>query len=941
MNALATISEHPSSQLGDDDPELLLPVDVLLRVHDGVFEAAQMDMGVDQPVKRWIEAHWRPDCAEPNGIHHEVALSFADWKEDLARHDGVPKDLANLILALAYLRQTSRADIPASPDTLAVIWSLIHRALTSPSLHISPSRSSQGFLSIPLYSRRISEKPMVDQLFEDRRPLVESKPIQECISDEPVKRFDELIRLHVWLPDGERGVRAFAVHSHQPWAQSWVLVGKGANHTFRVERCTANNSAQATHEEYAVRWSADGRAHGEDYKPHQTSSKVVNTGVRVCAREERTESHTRDMSYTIPENTYHLSEVDPDAIHATLFFFDSSRGFDRDARVLGPPAAEYHEQPRNVVDCTTANLVDIVDATRRWELFIKEGRRHARRSDWEHALRAFESALDASSFLTTVLGPQASRYRHMVLADLGNTNRRFGRYSQARQLLEGVLVSVPPCPLRIEACGELGVVYRHLGRLDDARRVLEEQYATAAALGMERDMCRAVGNLGMVNYQLSQERADVSLLATAIEQQQERILVEQPQAGSTDSLGVPSVWEIIGLSRLSLCYIVRGDLEAAAVTALEGLNLAIASEDSTAIAMSRFFHGRALLHDGRWEEALTELTGRPGACSPAMAFCKEPSEEHRGYIHELLGAGVHMDSIDEHGYTALDYAVFSGDAATEQLILEGLRRSLGGDVDVQLAGHRREARLRKGHRELFQEEMRPVLLASKREGRNGLGELRRVYRDALAADDSKSRLFDRFKFVPYADFKAADKLPRSIDGLTKVYEPRSKDREDSHGRDAQHIVFFSYRWINHEPGAVSPDDAKKTQYRRMLKAIETFLAMHPSVDGNKLGILDTCVDQESPEAGVSALPMNLAQCDAVISLVDEEYYTRAWCCVEVLMVQRLRRAWGFHAWYECDEKGTLHEGRQGPEIEMEGKLLSYEEDRPKVAFLERQSGLLG
>ncbi|KAI0358425.1 hypothetical protein OH77DRAFT_1181059 [Trametes cingulata] len=61
-----------------------------------------------------------------------------------------------------------------------------------------------------------------------------------------------------------------------------------------------------------------------------------------------------------------------------------------------------------------------------------------------------------------------------------------------------------------------------------------------------------------------------------------------------------------------------------------------------------------------------------------------------------------------------------------------------------------------------------------------------------------------------------------------------------------------------------------------------------------------------------------------------------------LMAQRLRQAWGSHFWYyECDKEGTLREGRQGPEIEMKSKQLSYEEDRPKVAFLERQSKLLG
>jgi len=31
-----------------------------------------------------------------------------------------------------------------------------------------------------------------------------------------------------------------------------------------------------------------------------------------------------------------------------------------------------------------------------------------------------------------------------------------------------------------------------------------------------------------------------------------------------------------------------------------------------------------------------------------------------------------MDLVDDQGYTALDYAVFGGDKATEELVLKGL-----------------------------------------------------------------------------------------------------------------------------------------------------------------------------------------------------------------------------------------------------------------------------
>lgn len=105
--------------------------------------------------------------------------------------------------------------------------------------------------------------------------------------------------------------------------------------------------------------------------------------------------------------------------------------------------------------------------------------------------------------------------------------------------------------------------------------------------------------------------------------------------------------------------------------------------------------------------------------------------------------------------------------------------------------------------------------------------------------------------------------------------------------------------------------------------------------------------------GVNALPMILAQCDVLISLTDDQYLTRAWCCVEVLMVQVLKRSYNLHKWYEQvlaePSQGTdgdvkqwmLRDGPMDLEIDVKDKLLSSEEDRPKILFLERQSKLLG
>jgi hypothetical protein len=93
--------------------------------------------------------------------------------------------------------------------------------------------------------------------------------------------------------------------------------------------------------------------------------------------------------------------------------------------------------------------------------------------------------------------------------------------------------------------------------------------------------------------------------------------------------------------------------------------------------------------------------------------------------------------------------------------------------------------------------------------------------------------------------------------------------------------------------------------------------------------------------------MVIAQCDAMISLLDSEYYERGWCSVEVMMVQTLRRSYGLHLWFEDvpareDELSNIGLLRKADdrEIIMKDVLLSYEEDRPKIMFLERQSKLL-
>ena len=330
--------------------------------------------------------------------------------------------------------------------------------------------------------------------------------------------IDELLRLHVWLPDRQRGSAEFAIHSHQPSTPSWILAGEGKDDSYKVE--DAPDSSIATYAKYALAWS-DSQNLSTAYKTHQTSSVVVNTGNLVFGMPTDSALHTRDMDHSISAAKFHQPEVLPNIVHGTLFFFDVSRGSEKDACVLGPKDEESFTQPRDPAGITPAALASMVDAVRSWEIFMRLGQKHAQCAEWEYALKSFNSTLSLCEFSKHF--PNVIRYRHLVLGELGNTNRRFGRYEQAKGILERALSEMGPSLQRVEFSGELGVVYRHMNRLADAKRAFEIQYETAKQFKFERAMCRSVGNLGMTNYQLSQHDHDDALLKVAIDQLMERV----------------------------------------------------------------------------------------------------------------------------------------------------------------------------------------------------------------------------------------------------------------------------------------------------------------------------------------------------------------------------------------------------------------------------------
>ncbi|KAI1848766.1 hypothetical protein JX266_005625 [Neoarthrinium moseri] len=923
---------------GDGTSKTHISPAVLCRILRGVSVAANTSVDLLSMTTDWVTTTAK-SFVDNGGSSEDFCWTVTQWlfaaSQSFGKEQQPAIQVITVALAVALLRERRQvATSNTLPDDITLAWSLIHQALTLGDPICTPSRSAQGFLSVALCS---------------------------LITD---GNIEELWRFHVWLPDGKRGNAEFTLHSHQPFAESWILAGEGIDHSYAVTPAVSESAA--THATYRLSWN-DGVKNGSEYKTHQISSSIVNTGELVSTVLTRSETHRRDNNYTIPSANYHRTEVQPNAIHATIFVFDSSRGFQRDAPVLGPVAGEALTQQRDPAGVTAAELARLAGTLRSWEDSVTQGRELAYHVKWEDAFRAFQKALHILDLHQGIRLPP--HYRTRTLIELGNVNRRFGRYHEAQKYLVSALRDMDPSMERAELSGESGVVHRHMNKLLEAKQHFGEQYTIACEFNEIRTMCRAIGNLGMVNYQLFRRDGGKDILDTATRQLLLRVQLArgikssttlEPDAARAGRQNVRSAitWEAIGLARLSLCYGAKGEIPRAIASAKESLQIMTGSGDATVIAMSQFFYGRALLlAGGAYRPEAMEQFNQKGTCTPAMALCKEPSEEHQGYLEEMINAGADLDMRDEQGYTALDYAVFSGDSRTESLVVDGLRNnfllSKIGNADSLVSQRLTEAHVRKGYREMLQESLRPALLRT--HGLGAFSEVRAAYANSLASDPKKRTMFDQLKFILYRDFVCIQRLPRSSDNLACCQSIKT-----AQSKTANFLIFFSYRWINERPNGhnkpshVTPDDDQHTQYRRMLIALDKFLIKHPRVDSHSLGIwMDfACVNQDNPISGVQSLPLIIVQCDAMISPVDETYFGRAWCSVEIMFIKALSKAYGRHLWYEqvavdtlqhaegSFPKYTLRAGDVETEVVLADKKLTFESDRSKITFLERQIRLL-
>ncbi|KAH7629349.1 hypothetical protein B0T09DRAFT_366595 [Sordaria sp. MPI-SDFR-AT-0083] len=564
---------------------------------------------------------------------------------------------------------------------------------------------------------------------------------------------------------------------------------------------------------------------------------------------------------------------------------------------------------------------DNFDLVSHWDELDRCGTGSTSRSDCERGLFNFNLALYYCSTYPSLLGHR----RPWVLVSLGWTSRMMGRYDQAQIYLqqamdelkherddyvyeefEGDTVASRHSRWTF-AWAELAMTMQLMGRLEEAGKAWKEIYEMAktgwtdfhegdgtdghwvGAYSRLECMCRAVGNMGVVSYLLAVEMLES---------------IEGVSDGGEATDGArEEARRLLGIAVENLTERIKLALEIRA--------------------------GYDDLDDKLWVEEEDELVRKKHQARAWQIIGR--------YLQELVDAGVDLNCLDERAYNAMNHAVFVGDTRAESILAAGLKSQFGGDEQkVTLVQDR--ARLRKSYREIFQEKLRPILLHLRPASPH---RLRCVYAEALDADADKQRLFDRLKYLPYADFSFG-RLPRSSDRLHRPFTPTTDD--------GKYIIFISYRWINKDPNPQSPDDANNMQYKRMLDAVELFLQNRPEVDKEKLCIwMDfACVDQDNPSAGVAALPMIIAQCNAI----KKKYPGYLWYEHVSLPASEIPLSDDYDDGDDDDVEGKrLDTNRQVRRwilrrtfatmvFFMMSRKLSKESDRPMVMFLAAQTQFL-
>nr|OQO17018.1 hypothetical protein B0A51_16819 [Rachicladosporium sp. CCFEE 5018] len=632
--------------------------------------------------------------------------------------------------------------------------------------------------------------------------------------------------------------------------------------------------------------------------------------------------------------------------------------------------------------------------------FVALADRYFETAAWEEASRA----LDAADAATRIISKE-----QLIALDTrrGHIERRKGNYQQAVRLLVQALAANTEGQnlTHVDITCELGNIYMKIDFIK-ARDLLLEALQGAEQLSKQADLhddldlsisakvqaCRAVGKLGMTKYHIA-TTAPVRrhpLLEEAIDDLERRVQLAESLQHQLERYGDrgkhafrANVMRIFGLGRLALCYTALHQHEQALQYVRAAAESASRSTDPLVRGLIRFYHGYALLAAGLPDQALLqwEYSTDSDLCSPVIALCKEPSEEHCRWLRRMRSLRSRFDRHDEVGYTALDYAVLADDPKCTAIVTRGLRDEMDSrfpdeeaEADRQVAIKLAEAHRRKQYRDIFQLAFRPILAktSSSFDSDARLYDLRVQYTIELKTDLRKRELFDKFRSIPYSAFRSLGRLPKpsNVDDMAGL---REHLRAEVHRTEGQlpawpYIVFFSYEWRGRRVGRLNePDDNDHTQYNRMVDAVELLLGNKDKTTRTRKLTRDrvfiwldvASIDQNNqvPGAqgrGVSALPLVVTLCNTMISLVDDSYFSRAWCAVEALLMQSLV-SYGHHAHLEHhapqlgtdkqQARGTLIPSRrlkQLQDVATNGSKYAVTklEDRASIRFLARQAKLL-
>lgn len=500
---------------------------------------------------------------------------------------------------------------------------------------------------------------------------------------------------------------------------------------------------------------------------------------------------------------------------------------------------------------------DAADAFNQYTKHLAEASKHRQLAQWEDAFRELKSAENLVDL-----------WRQRVVYELGAVERRLGRVKNATAYLEEALSITRVDELqRIHILGELAIVYQHAQpveaskaleaaaiQYEDAKDFAAKEWQNYKDFGLlqhkhravqaDAQACRAVGNVGLINYLRSQENDNTALLHESILQVEERVQRAQDlqtvlkQDSSHERIGNDThaslihqarTWESIGYDRLTLARVANGEVEEALRCGERSQALTRQSNDSTVRGLSRFFYGYALLKNNKTAMAQERLRfhgAHPDACTSTIALCREPLQYYPKYLEEITELGLNMEHYDEHGYSALDYTMFQESSEMKQIVLQRLREGNHDEAEKNeskrletITRLEQESVLKKHYREVFQECLRPNLLKG---GKDVVQNVRDSYADILRKDAAKMASFDQLRVVSNSDFVAHGRLPLFTDGLTREY---SSTRAGRAAKDC--VVFFPYRW--RRPLEGRPDDSVKTeygegtQYGRMCSSLESLL----------------------------------------------------------------------------------------------------------------------